>query len=107
MVKTAIVSKAGSGLIKEQVFDEILKSESELQKKEDRQQVDITPRNYNFSFVDRRTAMAGPAFGSVFLRNEKISIRCWAMPGLMRKIMQSSRIHGVPAKKPFVWTLKN
>src|ERR1700733_8989393 len=46
-----IVSQEGLGLIKSQVFDEILKAEGETHKKQDKLQVDITPRNYDFAEV--------------------------------------------------------
>src|SRR2546425_612154 len=54
-MESSVISTAGSDFIKGRVFDEILKAEGETHKKEDKEQVDITPKNYDFAFTGEAT----------------------------------------------------
>jgi hypothetical protein len=104
-MKSSIVSQAGSDLIKERVFNEILKSESETHKKEDRQQVDITPRNYNFGFVDREMCDDRPCYRLSISPKRKDKYSLLGDAWIDAEDYAIVRLHGAPAKKPSFWTL--
>jgi hypothetical protein len=102
-----IVSHEGLGLIKSQVFDEILKAEGETHKKQDKLLVDITPRNYDFAVVGEDTCEGGnPCFRVSITpkRNDKYSLKgdIW----IDAEDYAIVHVHGAPAKKPSWWTLR-
>src|SRR5438128_11370393 len=47
-VESTVTLHEGSKLIRSRVFDKILEAEADTRAKKDKQQVDITPANYNF-----------------------------------------------------------
>jgi hypothetical protein len=106
IMKSSIVSQEGSGLIKERVFDEILKSEAETHKKEDKRQVDITPRNYNFRFVDQETCGDRPCYRLSVSPKRKDKYSLLGDAWIDAEDYAIVRLHGAPAKKPSFWTLK-
>jgi hypothetical protein len=104
-MKSSIVSQAGSDLIKQRVFDEILKTEVETHKKEDKQQVDITPRNYTFGFVDREMCDDRPCYRLSLSPKRKDKFSLLGDAWIDAEDYAIVRLHGTPAKKPSFWTL--
>src|SRR5260370_29690481 len=51
-LQSTVTSQEGSTLIRSRVFDKILEAENETHARKDKQQVDITPSNYDFMLVD-------------------------------------------------------
>jgi hypothetical protein len=105
-MKSSIVSQKGSDLIRARVFDEILKSEAETSKKEDKQQVDITPRNYNFSLVAQETCDDRPCYRLRIFPKRKDKYSLQGDAWIDAEDYAIARLHGTPAKKPSFWTLK-
>jgi hypothetical protein len=106
VMKSSIVSQEGSGLIKERVFDEILKSEAETHKKEDKRQVDITPRNYDFRFVAQESCDDRPCYRLSISPKRKDKYSLLGDAWIDAEDYAIVRLHGAPAKKPSFWTLK-
>ena len=52
-MESTVTRQEGSRFIRSRVFDKILEAESETRAKKDKQQVDITPANYNFALEER------------------------------------------------------
>jgi hypothetical protein len=104
-MKSSIVSQAGSDLIKQRVFDEILKTEAETHKKEDKQQIDITPGNYNFGFVDREMCDDRPCYRLSISPKRKDKYSLLGDAWIDAEDYAIVRLHGEPAKKPSFWTL--
>jgi|ERR1051326_35413 hypothetical protein len=50
-IESQVLRAEGSRLIRERVFDNILKAENETHSKLAKQQVDIVPANYSFSYI--------------------------------------------------------
>jgi hypothetical protein len=105
-MESSVVSEAGSTLIKQRVFDEILKSEAETHRKEDKQQVDITPRNYNFSFVAQEMCNDRPCYRLSISPKRKDKYSLQGDAWIDAEDYAIVRLHGAPAKKPSFWTLK-
>jgi hypothetical protein len=105
-MESSIVSQNGSELIKARVFDEILKSEGETSKKEDKQQVDITPRNYNFSLVAQETCDGRSCYRLRIFPKHKDKYSLQGDAWIDAEDYAIVRLHGAPAKKPSFWTLK-
>jgi len=105
-MESSILTHSGSNLIKERVFDEILKAEGETHKKEDKQQVDITPRNYDFTFAGQESCNERPCYrlGISPKRKDKYSVigDIW----IDAEDFAIVRLYGQPAKRPSFWTLK-
>ncbi len=105
-MESSIVSHVGSDVIKLHVFDEILKAEGETHKKEDKQRVDITPRNYDFSVAGEDTCDGRPCYRVIVTpkRKDKYSVKgdVW----IDAEDYAIVRVHGAPAKKPSFFTLK-
>jgi hypothetical protein len=103
---STVLSHGGSDFIRERVFDEILKAERETHKKEDKQQVDITPRNYDFVFAAKENCDGRDCYRLSITpkRKDKYSIKgdIW----VDAEDFAIVRLHGAPAKKPSFWTLK-
>jgi hypothetical protein len=100
-----IISHVGFDLIKSHVFDEILKAEGETHKKSDKQQVDITPVNYDFALVGEDTCDGGRQCYRVSItpkRKDKYSLKGDVWIDAMDYAIV--HVHGSPAKKPSIWT---
>lgn len=105
-MESSVISKEGSDFIRQRVFDEILKAENETHKKADKQQVDITPQNYDFTFIGEEVCQDRPCYrvGISPKRKDKYSLNgdIWIDTSDFAIV----RVHGSPAKKPSFWTLK-
>jgi hypothetical protein len=103
-LQSTIRSHEGSSLIRSRVFEKIL--EAETSAKKERQQVDITPQNYDFTLAGAEQCGDRTCFrlnispkqrskyaldGEIWVDGEDYSI---------------VRIRGTPAKKPSFWTQK-
>ena len=103
-IESQVLRAEGSRLIRERVFDNILKAEVETHSKLVKQQVDIVPRNYSFSYIgqelcdDRKCYRLGitPRRREQYLIQGQIWIDAedWSIV----------RIQGSPAKRPSFWT---
>jgi hypothetical protein len=105
-MESSVVSQAGSELIKSRVFDEILRAEGETHKKEDKQQVDITPRNYDFALAGQDICDGRSCYRVRITpkRKDKYSLKgdVW----VDAEDYAIVRVHGAPVKKPSFFTLK-
>ena len=105
-LQSTVTSHEGSNLIRSRVFDKILEAENETRAKKDKQQVDIIPANYTFAFVEAEDCNGRPCY------RMRISPRRREKYALDGEIWIDSedysivRIHGAPAKRPSLWTLK-
>jgi hypothetical protein len=60
-IESQVLRAEGSSLIRERVFDNILKAENETHSKLAKHQVDIVPANYSFSYIGGSFLMVGGA----------------------------------------------
>ena len=105
-VQSTVTKHEGSKIIRSRVFDKILEAESETHSRKDKQQVDIIPANYDFILKGQENCDGRSCFhmkiapkhrdkyshdGEIWVDGEDYSI---------------VRIHGAPAKRPSIWTLK-
>jgi hypothetical protein len=102
-LQSQVLRAEGSRLIRERVFDKILEAENETQSASAKEQIDIVPANYTFSYLGREDCAGRECYrlGIVPKRKEKylmegqIWIDCedWGIV----------RIQGSPAKRPSFW----
>jgi len=105
-LQSSVTRHEGSKFIRSRVFDKILEAEAETHAKKDKQQFDIIPANYDFALEGTETCDGRSCFRLKISpkRRDKYSLdgEIW-VDGEDYSIV---RIHGVPAKRPSVWTLK-
>ena len=109
-VQSTVVSEegsgVGSGLIRSHVFEKILEAENETHAKKDKQQVDITPANYTFSLEGADDCSGRSCYRMKISpkRRDKYSLdgEVW----IDAEDYSIVRMHGEPAKRPSIWTLK-
>jgi hypothetical protein len=105
-VQSTVKSHQGSTFIRSRVFDKILEAESETRAKKDKQQVDITPANYDFSLVGAEDCDGRSCYRMHISpkRRDKYSLdgEVW----IDAEDYSIVRMHGVPARRPSIWTLK-
>ncbi len=105
-VQSTVTAHEGSSLIRTRVFDKILEAESETHAKKDKQQVDIIPSNYNFALVGSEDCSGRSCYHLKISpkRRDKYSLdgEIW----VDTEDYSIVRIHGAPAKRPSIWTLK-
>jgi MucB/RseB family protein len=105
-VQSTVTKHEGSKIIRSRVFDKILEAESETHSKKDKQQVDIIPANYDFTLQGQENCAGRSCFHMKIApkRRDKYSLDgdIW-VDGEDYSIV---RIHGAPAKRPSIWTLK-
>jgi len=105
-VESTVTLHQGSKLIRSRVFDKILEAEADTRAKKDKQQVDITPANYNFALLAPEQCDTRSCYHLRISpkRRDKFSIdgEIW-IDGEDYSIV---RIHGSPAKRPSMWTQK-
>jgi|SRR5262245_5013581 len=104
--QSTVTRHEGSKFIRSRVFDKILEAEGETSAKKDKKQVDIIPANYIFALEAEEDCDGRHCFRLKITpkRRDKYALEgnIW-VDGEDYSIV---RIHGVPAKKPSVWTLK-
>ena len=105
-LQSTVTQHEGSTLIRSRVFDKILEAESETHSRKDKQQVDIIPANYNFALAGTEDCAGRTCYHLKISprRREKYSLdgEIW-LDGEDYSIV---RLHGSPAKRPSIWTLK-
>jgi hypothetical protein len=105
-VQSTVKSHEGSAFIRSRVFDKILEAENETRTKKDKQQVDIIPANYEFALVGPEDCEGRSCYRMRISpkRRDKYSLdgEVW----IDAQDYSIVRMHGVPAKRPSIWTLK-
>ena len=105
-VQSTVMSQEGSNLIRSRVFDKILEAENETRARKDKQQVDIVPANYNFELAGTEDCSRRPCYHMLISprRRDKYSLdgEVW----IDAEDYSIVRIHGAPARRPSIWTLK-
>lgn len=105
-LQSIIKSHQGSAFIRSRVFDKILEAENETRAKKDKQQVDVTPANYEFALVGAEDCEGRSCYRMRISpkRRDKYSLdgEVW----IDAEDYSIVRMHGVPAKRPSIWTLK-
>jgi hypothetical protein len=105
-MESSIVSHMGSELIKSHVFDEILKAEGETHKQRDKQQVDITPKNYDFTVAAEDSCDGRPCYRVNISPKRKDKYSLNGEVWIDAEDFAIVRVHGAPAKRPSLFTLK-
>jgi hypothetical protein len=105
-LESQVLRAEGSKLIRERVFDKILEAENEIQSRRSKQQVDIVPANYSFSYLGTEYCAERKCYrlGITPKRKEKYLIQgdMWVDAedwGIVR-------VQGSPSKRPSFWTRK-
>jgi hypothetical protein len=105
-VQSTVKSQQGSTFIRSRVFDKILEAENETRAKKDKKQVDIIPANYDFALVGTDDCDGRSCYRMRISpkRRDKYSLDgdVW----IDAEDYSIVRIHGVPAQRPSIWTLK-
>ncbi|HYR43757.1 MAG TPA: hypothetical protein VER98_12075 [Terriglobia bacterium] len=105
-LQSTVTSHEGSNLIRSRVFDKILEAENETHARKDKQQVDIIPANYNFELVGTEDCNRRSCYHMLISpkRRDKYSLdgEVW----IDAEDYSIVRIHGAPARRPSIWTLK-
>ena len=105
-LQSTVKSQQGSTFIRTRVFDKILEAESETRAKKDKQQVDIIPMNYDFVLVGSEDCEGRPCYRMRISpkRRDKYSLdgEVW----IDAEDYSIVRLHGAPARRPSIWTLK-
>jgi hypothetical protein len=105
-LESTIKSHEGSTFIRSRVFDKILEAENETRSKKDKQQVDIVPMNYDFALVGAEDCDGRRCYRMRISpkRRDKYSLdgEVW----IDAEDYSIVRMHGVPARRPSIWTLK-
>ena len=105
-LQSTVKSHQGSTFIRSRVFDKILEAENETRAKKDKKQVDIIPANYDFALVGAEDCDGRSCYRMRISpkRRDKYSLDgdVW----IDAEDYSIVRIHGVPARRPSIWTLK-
>jgi hypothetical protein len=105
-LQSTVTSSEGSSLIRSHVFDKILEAENETRARKDKQQVDIIPSNYDFALVGAEDCNGRSCYRMRISpkRRDKFSLdgEVW----IDAQDYSIVRIHGAPARRPSIWTLK-
>jgi len=105
-LQSTVTSHEGSNLIRSRVFDKILEAENETHARKDKQQVDIIPANYNFELAGTEDCNGRSCYHMLISprRRDKYSLdgEVW----IDAEDYSIVRIHGAPARRPSIWTLK-
>jgi len=102
-LESEVVRSEGSQLIRTRVFDKILEAEKEANKT--KQEVSITPDNYNFTLLGSQDCSGRPCYNLKITPKHKnkysINGEIWvdAEDGAL------VRLQGSPAQRPSFWTL--
>jgi len=103
-IESQVLRAEGSKLIRERVFDKILKAENETHSKLAKQQVNIVPANYRFSYSGQELCDDRKCYRLAITprRREKYLIQgqIW----IDAEDWSIVRIQGSPAKRPSFWT---
>jgi hypothetical protein len=105
-VQSTVMSQEGSTFIRSRVFDRILEAENETHARKDKKLVDFTPMNYDFDLVGTEDCGGRQCYRMRISpkRRDKYSLdgEVW----IDAEDYSIVRIHGTPARRPSIWTLK-
>jgi len=103
-LQSKIIKQEGSDLIRERVFYKILEAERETHSGSTHKDFDITPANYNFTWIGRETCEGRPCYhlGIIPKHKDKYTIQgdIW----IDGEDFAVVRIHGNPSRRPSFWT---
>lgn len=104
-LQSTVTSHQGSTFIRSRVFDKILDAENETHAKKDKQQVDVTPMNYDFALAGAEDCDGRSCYRMRISpkRRDKYSLdgEVW----IDAEDYSIVRMRGVPARRPSIWTL--
>jgi len=103
--ETEVVRTEGSELIRERVFDKILEAEKETNTKKAKQEVNITPANYNFTLIGTQDCSGRPCYNLRITPKQKTKYSLDGQIWVDAEDGAIVRIQGSPAKRPSFWTL--
>jgi len=103
-IESQVLRAEGSRLIRERVFDNVLKAENETHSKLAKQQVDIVPANYSFSYIGQELCDGRKCYrlGITPKRREQYLIQ--GLIWIDAEDWSIVRIQGSLAKRPSFWT---
>src|SRR5437660_12428608 len=105
-LQSTVTSHEGSNLIRSRVFDKILEAENETHAKKDKQQVDIIPANYNFSLLGAEDCNGRSCYRMRISPRRRDKYALDGEVWIDAEDYSIVRIHGAPARRPSLWTLK-
>jgi hypothetical protein len=105
-LQSVVKSQKGSMFIRSRVFDKILEAENETRARKDRQQVDITPVNYEFALVGSGDCDGRSCYRMHISPKRKDKYSLDGEVWIDAEDYSIVRMHGVPARRPSIWTLK-
>jgi outer membrane lipoprotein-sorting protein len=104
VMQSEIVSSDGSTMIREKVFDKILDAEQEAQSKSSREQVKITPDNYNFTLVAREDCGGRECYHLAIAPKKKDKFAIEGEIWVDAEDWAIVRLLGSPSRRPSFWT---
>ena len=102
-LESQVLRAEGSKFIRERVFDEILAAENETQSKLARQQIDIVPANYSFSYLEREDCAGRQCFRLRITPRRKEKLLIKGQIWVDAEDWGIVRIQGSPVKRPSFW----
>jgi hypothetical protein len=104
--ESEVLHSEGSSMIRERVFDKILDAEKEVNSNnQGRQEVKITPDNYNFELIGRQDCDGRPCYNLEIRPKQKSKYSVNGYIWVDAEDGAIVRLQGSPAKRPSFWTL--
>ena len=102
-LESQVIRAEGSKFIRERVFDKILEAENETQSALAKQQIDIVPANYNFSYLGREDCSGRECYRLRITPKRKEKYLIEGQIWIDAEDWAIVRIQGSPAKRPSFW----
>ena len=102
-LESQVLRADGSKIIRERVFDKILEAENETSAKVTKQQIDIVPANYSFSFVGLENCEGRECYRLSITPKRKEKYLIDGQIWIDAEDWGIVRIQGSPAKRPSFW----
>jgi outer membrane lipoprotein-sorting protein len=102
--ESEVIKTEGSELIRQRVFDKILEAEKEANTKKTRQEVAITPENYDFSLLGKQDCGGRPCYNLRIRPKQKNKYSIVGQIWVDAEDGALVRVQGTPAKRPSFWT---
>ena len=103
-IRSRVVKQEGSQLIHDRVFSKILEAEEETRTQSAKREVDITPLNYDFTFIGREQCDGRPCYHLGLTPKHKSKYSLEGEIWIDGEEFAIVRIHGNPSKRPSFWT---
>jgi hypothetical protein len=103
-MRSKVLKQEGSQLIQDRVFSKILEAEEETRTKAAKREVDITPLNYDFSFIGRDLCDERPCYHLGVTPKHKSKYSLDGEIWIDAEDFAITRVHGNPSKRPSFWT---